>query len=90
MGSSCLFSSVHFKDEDQGQPVQPVQPEVQSRLSYGSMLMNFGKCLLLIIVVPPFLNYASLQREGQVLMPKGNHLPITHARTDKQQFMMVL
>lgn len=39
--------------------------------SYSSVLINFGKCLLLIVIVPPFLNYASLQREGQMLLPKG-------------------
>ncbi|CAB1334186.1 unnamed protein product, partial [Coregonus sp. 'balchen'] len=33
-----------------------------------------GKCLLLIILIPPFLNYASLQREGQLLMPEGGEI----------------
>lgn len=50
------------------------QGEASGRVSYGSVLMNVGKCLLLIIIIPPFLNYASLQREGQVLLPKGQKL----------------
>lgn len=33
-----------------------------------------GKCLFLVIFIPPFLNYASLQREGQVLMPKEGQM----------------
>ncbi|XP_061072032.1 uncharacterized protein si:dkey-122a22.2 isoform X1 [Conger conger] len=36
-----------------------------------STFTSVGKVLLLIIFVPPFLNYASLQREGQMLQPKG-------------------
>lgn len=48
--------------------------EVQSRLSCGSWIINIGKCLLLIIIVPPFLNYASLQREGQMLLPKDGQI----------------
>ncbi|XP_077383606.1 uncharacterized protein LOC144022569 isoform X2 [Festucalex cinctus] len=36
--------------------------------------MNIGKCLLLIIIIPPFLNYASLQREGQMLLPKDGQI----------------
>lgn len=50
---------------------QSSQSGAKGRVSYGSVLMNMGKCLLLIIIIPPFLNYASLQREGQVLLPKG-------------------
>lgn len=50
------------------------QGEASGRVSYGSVLMNVGKCLLLIIIIPPFLNYASLQREGQMLLPKGQKL----------------
>ncbi|KAM4633195.1 uncharacterized protein ACJ7VT_016426 [Polymixia lowei] len=59
------------KNTDQG---PPIQAEVKSTLGYGSVLMNIGKCLLFIIIVPPFLNYASLQREGQLLMPKGGQI----------------
>lgn len=50
------------------------QAEVKSRPSYGSWIMNIGKCLILIIIVPPFLNYASLQREGQILIPKEGRM----------------
>ncbi|XP_032373757.1 uncharacterized protein si:dkey-122a22.2 isoform X2 [Etheostoma spectabile] len=46
------------------------QAAAEGRGSYSSVLMTIGKCLLLIIFIPPFLNYASLQREGQVLLPK--------------------
>ncbi|KAI3361455.1 hypothetical protein L3Q82_013618 [Scortum barcoo] len=47
------------------------QAGAEGRVSYSSVLINAGKCLLLIIIIPPFLNYASLQREGQMLLPKG-------------------
>ncbi|XP_072317379.1 uncharacterized protein [Eucyclogobius newberryi] len=54
---------------------QPKSPkEVKGRLSYGSWMINIGKCLLIIIIVPPFLNYASLQREGQMLLPKDGQI----------------
>ncbi|KAF7660271.1 hypothetical protein LDENG_00285100 [Lucifuga dentata] len=59
------------QDQHQG---QQSQPEVKDRLSYGSVLFNIGKCLLLIIIIPPFLNYASLQREGQMLLPKDGQI----------------
>lgn len=49
----------------------PSQGGADGRWNYRSMLINFGKCLFLIIIIPPFLNYASLQREGQMLIPKG-------------------
>ncbi|XP_061632991.1 uncharacterized protein si:dkey-122a22.2 [Phyllopteryx taeniolatus] len=48
--------------------------EVKSQLSHSSVLMNIGKCLLLFIIIPPFLNYASLQREGQTLLPKDGQM----------------
>lgn len=44
----------------------------KGRFSYTSALKNVGKFLLFIVIVPPFLNYASLQREGQILLPKGH------------------
>ncbi|XP_022059918.1 uncharacterized protein si:dkey-122a22.2 [Acanthochromis polyacanthus] len=50
------------------------QAEAKGRVSYSSVLINIGKCLLLIIIIPPFLNYASLQREGQMLLPKGGQI----------------
>ncbi len=56
------------QDSDQ-RPHSPA--EAEGRGSYSSALVNVGKCLLLIIIIPPFLNYASLQREGQMLLPKG-------------------
>lgn len=59
------------KDADQG---LRSKAEVKGKLSYGSVLLNIGKCLLLIIIVPPFLNYASLQREGQMLLPKDGQI----------------
>lgn len=34
-----------------------------------SMIILVGKILLLIVFVPPFLNYAALQREAQMLTP---------------------
>ncbi|XP_034554272.1 uncharacterized protein si:dkey-122a22.2 [Notolabrus celidotus] len=46
------------------------QSEARGRWWNSSLLLNIGKCLILIIIIPPFLNYASLQREGQMLLPK--------------------
>ncbi|PWA32396.1 hypothetical protein CCH79_00012005 [Gambusia affinis] len=48
--------------------------DASARQSYSSILVNFGKCLLLIVIVPPFINYASLQREGQMLLPKDGQM----------------
>ncbi|XP_061919676.1 uncharacterized protein si:dkey-122a22.2 [Entelurus aequoreus] len=53
---------------------QKGKTEVKSRLCHSAVLMNIGKCLLLIIIIPPFLNYASLQREGQMLLPKDGRI----------------
>ncbi|XP_037130929.1 uncharacterized protein si:dkey-122a22.2 [Syngnathus acus] len=53
---------------------QHSKAEVKSQPSQSSLLMNIGKCLLLIIIIPPFLNYASLQREGQMLLPKDGQI----------------
>ncbi|XP_029359407.1 uncharacterized protein LOC115044499 [Echeneis naucrates] len=50
------------------------QAAAKGRVSYCSVLINIGKCLLLIIIIPPFLNYASLQREGQMLLPKDGQI----------------
>ncbi|XP_039661867.1 uncharacterized protein si:dkey-122a22.2 isoform X1 [Perca fluviatilis] len=50
------------------------QAAAEGRVSYSSVLMIVGKCLLLIIFIPPFLNYASLQREGQMLFPKDGQI----------------
>ncbi|XP_041361636.1 uncharacterized protein LOC121377635 [Gigantopelta aegis] len=36
--------------------------------------LSFGKYVLLLLIVPPFLNYASLQREAQQLLPSGGEL----------------
>ncbi|XP_070822095.1 uncharacterized protein [Chaetodon trifascialis] len=62
--------------EDRQEPDQRahIQAEAEGRLSFGSVLINVGKCLLLIIIIPPFLNYASLQREGQMLLPKDGQI----------------
>ncbi|KAM9807401.1 uncharacterized protein ACBT44_014357 [Syngnathus typhle] len=53
---------------------QHSKAEFKSQPSQSSLLMNIGKCLLLIIIIPPFLNYASLQREGQMLLPKDGQI----------------
>uniref|UniRef100_A0A3B4F2G7 Uncharacterized LOC102201732 n=1 Tax=Pundamilia nyererei TaxID=303518 RepID=A0A3B4F2G7_9CICH len=53
---------------------RPSQAEVKGSVSYSSVLVNIGKCLLVIILVPPFLNYASLQREAQMLLPKDGQI----------------
>ncbi|KAL6108773.1 uncharacterized protein ACO6RY_12045 [Pungitius sinensis] len=59
---------------DRKEPHQKVQSRGGGRGSYGSVLLTVGKCLLVIIFVPPFLNYASLQREGQMLLPKDGQI----------------
>ncbi|XP_034084782.1 uncharacterized protein si:dkey-122a22.2 [Gymnodraco acuticeps] len=61
---------------DRKDPVQrlPSQAKAEGRVSYRSVLTTIGKCLLVIIFIPPFLNYASLQREGQVLLPKDGQM----------------
>ncbi|CAJ1061909.1 uncharacterized protein si:dkey-122a22.2 [Xyrichtys novacula] len=53
---------------------QHTQTGTGGRWFSSSFLLNVGKCLILIIIIPPFLNYASLQREGQMLMPKGGQI----------------
>lgn len=64
-----------YANGDKNETVERTQKqEVQGRLSFVSWIMNVGKCLLLIIIVPPFLNYASLQREGQMLLPKDGQI----------------
>ncbi|KAM6995595.1 uncharacterized protein LKV04_007774 [Tautogolabrus adspersus] len=50
------------------------QAEAGGRLLNSSALLNIAKCLILIIIIPPFLNYASLQREGQMLLPKDGQI----------------
>ncbi|XP_058504125.1 uncharacterized protein si:dkey-122a22.2 [Solea solea] len=60
--------------KDAADKTPPSQAETKGRLSYTSVLINIGKFLLLIIVIPPFLNYASLQREGQMLLPKDGQI----------------
>ncbi|KAJ0000096.1 hypothetical protein NQD34_011938 [Periophthalmus magnuspinnatus] len=62
------------KKNNEERPPPNSPDEVKARVSCGSLIINIGKCLLLIIVVPPFLNYASLQREGQMLLPKDGQI----------------
>ncbi|XP_053182970.1 uncharacterized protein si:dkey-122a22.2 [Scomber japonicus] len=64
---------VNTDRKDAGQGLHR-KAEVKSTLSYSTVLLNIGKCLLLIIIIPPFLNYASLQREGQMLLPKDGQI----------------
>ncbi|XP_072908748.1 uncharacterized protein [Hemitrygon akajei] len=45
-----------------------------SLLRICSRLISVLKYLLLIVVIPPFLNYASLQREGTLLQPQEGQL----------------
>ncbi|KAI4891109.1 hypothetical protein NFI96_032860, partial [Prochilodus magdalenae] len=42
--------------------------------SCWSTVVLLGKVFILVIFIPPFLNYASLQRERQELSPKGAQL----------------
>nr|XP_020467265.1 uncharacterized protein LOC109966637 [Monopterus albus] len=65
------FGKADKKDLDQ-RPQS--QAETKGWVSYSSFFINIGKCLLLIIIIPPFLNYASLQREGQMLLPKDGQI----------------
>ncbi|XP_056300728.1 uncharacterized protein si:dkey-122a22.2 [Pseudoliparis swirei] len=63
-------ANVDRKDPDKRRS----RPAEGSRVSCASVLMTIGKCFLLIIFIPPFLNYASLQREGQMLLPKDGQI----------------
>ncbi|KAL4616990.1 hypothetical protein GN956_G22133 [Arapaima gigas] len=45
-------------------------PHRESKKTLWSRVCNVGKVILLIIFIPPFLNYASLQRETVLLVPK--------------------
>ncbi|XP_062255597.1 uncharacterized protein si:dkey-122a22.2 [Platichthys flesus] len=63
----------HADKKDPGQRPQR-KAEAKGKMSYRSVLINIGKCLLLVIIIPPFLNYASLQREGQMLLPKDGQI----------------
>lgn len=56
------------------EPEERAQTEARGGRSYSSWILNVGKCLLLVVLVPPFLNYASLQREGQMLLPKDGQM----------------
>ncbi|XP_041650316.1 uncharacterized protein si:dkey-122a22.2 [Cheilinus undulatus] len=60
--------------ERQDPDEQVNKADADGRLSNSSVLLNIGKCLILIIIIPPFLNYASLQREGQMLLPKDGQI----------------
>lgn len=51
----------------------PVQQQQEKR-SCWTTVSFLGKILLLVIFIPPFLNYASLQREEQELRPKDAQL----------------
>ncbi|KAI5092321.1 hypothetical protein C0J45_17952 [Silurus meridionalis] len=46
----------------------------QLKTSCWTTVMFLGKILLLVIFIPPFLNYASLQREEQELRPRDAQL----------------
>ncbi|XP_038665907.1 uncharacterized protein si:dkey-122a22.2 isoform X1 [Scyliorhinus canicula] len=48
--------------------------ESSSRLRVCPRLISVLKYLLLMLVIPPFLNYASLQREGTLLQPQEGEL----------------
>ncbi|KAL0984920.1 hypothetical protein UPYG_G00150480 [Umbra pygmaea] len=55
-----------------GQPSPQRRPQQRTKTNRcWSTVTSVGKYLLLIGLIPPFLNYASLQREGQLLLPKG-------------------
>ncbi|XP_053344332.1 uncharacterized protein si:dkey-122a22.2 [Clarias gariepinus] len=51
----------------------PVKQQQEKRSCWTTVLF-IGKILLLVIFIPPFLNYASLQREEQELRPKDAQL----------------
>ncbi|KAM9724036.1 uncharacterized protein ACNS7B_019242 [Menidia menidia] len=57
-------------DKKDGDQRLQSQAAAKGQFSYGSVLLNIGKCFLLLLIIPPFLNYASLQREAQMLLPK--------------------
>uniref|UniRef100_A0A673Z6K9 Si:dkey-122a22.2 n=1 Tax=Salmo trutta TaxID=8032 RepID=A0A673Z6K9_SALTR len=58
-----------------GETRQQHRPQQGAKASRcWSTVTSVGKCLLLIILIPPFLNYASLQREGQLLLPEDGEI----------------
>ncbi|XP_023835835.1 uncharacterized protein si:dkey-122a22.2 isoform X2 [Salvelinus sp. IW2-2015] len=58
-----------------GETSQQHRPQQGAKTSRcWSTVTSVGKCLLLIILIPPFLNYASLQREGQLLLPEDGEI----------------
>ncbi|XP_040020972.2 uncharacterized protein LOC120810476 isoform X1 [Gasterosteus aculeatus] len=67
-------SSEPEHERNRKEPQQKAQSRAGGRASYGSALITVGKCLLVVLFVPPFLNYASLQREGQMLLPKDGQI----------------
>ncbi|KPP63390.1 hypothetical protein Z043_118360, partial [Scleropages formosus] len=52
-------------------PESGVSSPPESKRTFCSRACDVGKVILLIIIIPPFLNYASLQREGALLFPEG-------------------
>ncbi|XP_066546785.1 uncharacterized protein LOC136713563 [Amia ocellicauda] len=50
------------------------RPDPGSERGFCSRVSAAGKYIFLLIIIPPFLNYASLQREGLLLQPKGGKL----------------
>ncbi|KAK6490846.1 hypothetical protein HHUSO_G5526 [Huso huso] len=62
-------SKTNSADKPSGQNANPVSQE-----GLCSRVLSVGKYLLLCIIIPPFLNYASLQREGLLLQPEGGQL----------------
>uniref|UniRef100_A0A8B9HAA2 Uncharacterized LOC103023892 n=1 Tax=Astyanax mexicanus TaxID=7994 RepID=A0A8B9HAA2_ASTMX len=60
------------KAVEESTTVKKKQQQVKG--SCWDMVVLLGKILLLVIFVPPFLNYASLQREREELIPKDAQL----------------
>ncbi|XP_042188271.1 AB hydrolase superfamily protein FGSG_00044 [Callorhinchus milii] len=51
-----------------------VRPASVPESSFCSRFLSVAKYFLLVFVIPPFLNYASLQREGTLLQPQEGKL----------------
>nr|XP_023667267.1 uncharacterized protein LOC111843711 [Paramormyrops kingsleyae] len=59
------------KDDNNKAEESNVSAGPATKKGFCAKVTDVGKVVLLIIFIPPFLNYASLQREGALLIPEG-------------------
>ncbi|XP_048882570.1 uncharacterized protein si:dkey-122a22.2 isoform X2 [Brienomyrus brachyistius] len=64
-------SNTNVKDDNNKAEESNVSAGPAKNKGFCAKVTDVGKVVLLIIFIPPFLNYASLQREGALLVPEG-------------------